>query len=165
MICELCGRAAERGYKVRIEGSTVNACEKCASLGEIVEEVSPKKRNAPTPIVQRHEAGGKREAVKVLDIEFDIVEDYAEKVRNAREKMGLKQADLAKMINEPESSIQRIEGGKFEPEIDVARKLEKNLGVRLVEKSAEPEDVKNTGEGLKELTLGDLIVLREKKKK
>lgn len=158
MICELCGKQSEKGFKVRLEGSQVNACRNCARHGEVVEEVKQK----PKPL--------KRQRTKTsgpgfdIGIQYDFVEDYGKKIKNAREKQGLKQDELAKRINEPASIIHRIESQRYEPSPEVMKKIQKRLGVRLLKHHSEDEDEKYEQAERKDLTLGDMIVVREKKK-
>jgi len=46
--------------------------------------------------------------------------------------MNLKIKDLAKEIKEKESIMARVESGKLKPTIDLARKLERFFGIKLV---------------------------------
>ena len=92
---------------------------------------------------------------------MEVVENYAELVRNARGAM--KQEVLAKKINEPESLVSRIETGKVTPSEDVARKLEKTLHITLL------QGLQNTivevpkSDDNKEITLGDIVKIKKRK--
>lgn len=46
--------------------------------------------------------------------------------------MGLTQEDLAKQLNERVTVIKKIESGEFNPPMDLARKIEKLLKVRII---------------------------------
>jgi len=127
MICELCGKNANEGFRVRLEGSVVSACEGCSKLGEVVSKVkveAPKpkpKPKASLPEANRPEAP--------TEVEYELVEDYGTKVKAAREKRNLSQEDLGKILNEPHSLVHRIELGKYEPSPDMARKFERKLAL------------------------------------
>ncbi len=70
---------------------------------------------------------------------------------------------LAKVIGVKESILRRIEDGQLIPDIELARKLEKALGISLLRES---EDVGTETQRpvSKSLTLGDVVTLREKSK-
>jgi len=157
MICELCGNPIERGARVRLEGSEVNACSKCAPLGEFVSHINGRRRERPDSTEAA--APPRRRKAPGLSPEFEVVEDYADRVRTAREKAGLRQDELAKKVREPASVIHRIESERMEPSMGMARKLEKTLRVTLLEKASEVSGEVDAGGG-GELTLGDRVVIR-----
>ncbi|MFH1788716.1 MAG: multiprotein bridging factor aMBF1 [Candidatus Altiarchaeota archaeon] len=157
MQCELCGRGSLEAYKVVIEGSKVTACPECAKLGKIVERVNAKKKK-PKP------APPKKEEKKVLMVESvkELSEDYAEKIRKARETAELRQDELARSINEPSSLIHRIESGKLAPSPSVAAKLERKLGVSLYEKRDDGDGGFKVKDVKGPVTLGDVVVVRKR---
>jgi len=92
----------------------------------------------------------------------EIVDDYAEKIREARERIGLTREVLAAMVGEKVSTIRRIESGKLAPTIQLARKLERVLKIKLVEAYEESEEYRySEGEEEFELTLGDIVEFKE----
>ena len=93
---------------------------------------------------------------------FEVVDDYSSRVRRARERLGYTQRDLARKAKIAESVIRRIELGELVPSIDLARKLEKVLGIKLLEPVVETEEElsKSKRENLY-LTLGDIAEFRE----
>ena len=93
-----------------------------------------------------------------------MVPDYDVKVKKAREEQGLTQEVLAKLVGEKLSVIKRIEMGKLKPSLDLARKLEKALKVRLVEEAKATEPVQQPRPRL-ELTLGDVAVIKDRGRK
>ena len=92
----------------------------------------------------------------------EIVEDYAERIKDAREKMGLTRELLATMVGEKVSTIRRIETGTLEPTVTLAKKLEKVLKIKLVEVYEEEEisSRKSYSEEF-EPTLGDLVEFKD----
>jgi len=159
MQCEICGRHIERGKKVRVEGSVVITCDECSKCGEIIGLVSSHEVEKPSPKVEE-----KKEVVFELEGE-ELVDNYPELIRKAREKRGMKQEELARLINEPASLIHRIEIGKMEPDPQMARKLQQRLNIRLLQKP-EVTDIQPVKTKIpEELTLGDLVVVRKKVKR
>lgn len=91
--------------------------------------------------------------------DLEVVENYAYLVRTAREKLGLTAAELAARIKEKESVVKRVESGRLRPTIELARKLERALGVKLLEKTSEGEEAARNDEIEIDVavTLGELI--------
>jgi len=157
MICEVCGKHVNEGFRVRLEGGFVLACSGCAALGEVVEVASTKKPIKTVPAAVTPEDFE-------VDAEYELVDGFGGKVKERREKLGLTQEELGKMLNETASIIHRIELGRFEPSVDFARMLERKLRVRLLapaDKEVAPQaKAGDTGE----LTLGDTVVVRKRGK-
>ena len=171
MICELCGRNFIGGKKVRIEGSVVVACDRCASLGEVVGPAGPvlapvkksasslQKAAASNPAVSKASAEGFK-----VEVEVDLVEDYGRKIKAAREKMNLKQEDLGRLMNETASFIHHLELGQIEPKPEIARKLQAKLGIKLLQTHFEEDGDTKPG-GARGLTLGDVVVVKNRERK
>ncbi|MEM3564990.1 MAG: multiprotein-bridging factor 1 family protein, partial [Candidatus Jordarchaeaceae archaeon] len=92
----------------------------------------------------------------------DLVEDYAYKIRRAREGKGLSHEELAKKINERVTIIKKIETGKMQPSLALVKKLEKELQINLTEKSDSKIMTTTSKDQSKELTLGDIIKIKKK---
>jgi putative transcription factor len=154
MICELCGKNTLEGFRVRVEGVIVSSCPECSKHGKVVSTVDKPERKAD-----------KRpsEVVESFEVEVGVAEDYAKIVRKAREKRGWTQEELGAGVNEPHSTIARIEHGRLEPSIDMAKKLERKLGVKLLVDAGVDDagPIKQAGE-VRDLTLGDMIVVRRR---
>ena len=85
-----------------------------------------------------------------------LVSDYGVVVRQAREKLGLDHATLARKISEKKSIVTSVESGNMHPNEKLTKKLEKFLKIRLT------ENVKNNPElklkkSSESLTMGDLL--------
>ncbi len=162
MLCEMCGSSGEL-FKANIEGSILIVCKSCASFGKIISKVSQEsnKENKKNKENSKESSYKKNKQAK-REKQLIIVEGYAEVIKNAREKLGLKQEELARAIAEKESLIQKLETGNIEPQLKLARKLEKHLKIKLVE---EYEEENIHLKAKKEtLTLGDLLLIKKKKK-
>jgi putative transcription factor len=160
MRCEVCGRKIHsEPVRANIEGAILTVCIECSKHGKVVvheeEELgrpSPTKSYVHIPVIM------KKPPVAQVQITTELVDDYATKIRVAREKLGLSHEDLGKKINEKASLLRHIETGKMAPNNQLAGKLEHVLKIKLMvpiadEKvSVAPKKVASEG-----LTLGDLI--------
>ncbi|PUA34411.1 MAG: TIGR00270 family protein [Candidatus Terraquivivens tikiterensis] len=68
---------------------------------------------------------------------IDYVEDFHVRIKNARERMGLSQEELAAQLNEKVGLIRKIEQGEVKPPIELARKIEKFLKIQIIEEVEE----------------------------
>ncbi|MBS3124709.1 TIGR00270 family protein [Candidatus Woesearchaeota archaeon] len=144
-VCELCGKEAPLISAI-VEGSQMDVCMPCGKFGKVVRK--------PTQAAHARKA-----SIPIKEIIETVTADYAAKVRQAREKSGMTQADFAKALNEKESVIQKLETGTFHPPISMARKLEKMLKITLVH-IEEEEKVESEKKASSPLTIGDLINLK-----
>ena len=71
---------------------------------------------------------------------------------------------MAERINERESTIIRVEKGERLPDDRLARKLEKELGIRLLVQEA-PEGKRFSSSKPDSVTFGDSVVIKGKGKK
>lgn len=76
----------------------------------------------------------KKKDYLLIGEDLDLIENYGEIIRKARMKMGISQEELAKQISEKLTIIKKIEQGTFKPSIELARKLEKFLKIKIIEK-------------------------------
>jgi len=101
--------------------------------------------------------GGNKEVI------FYLLNDFAEKIRSKREKLGLKQSEFAKKISEKESIIHKLETGEFKPSLELASKLEKVLNIKLIEEYEE-EHLSHTKTDSTIATIGDLVKIKRRNK-
>lgn len=148
----MCGRESEKVIDAIVEGTMLNVCEPCSKFGRVIAIKKPDiEKIEPQPRVKT-----------TIEIIESIIDDYSEKVKNAREKLNMKQIDLARQIAEKESTIHSIEIGKLKPTLKLARKLEQFLRINIIEK--ETEAAKKTLDFQdKNLTIGDLINVKKSK--
>ncbi len=145
----MCGEPSDKLTKVRISGAILNVCPKCAKFGDPIEEkklnkisenviikLPEKKINVVTYKKPFKKQAPVRKPVRRENVEdYDIVEDYAELIKNKREEMQMTQDDLAKKIFERKNVLSNIERGELLPDISTSRKLEKVLNIKLLEKN------------------------------
>ncbi len=148
MNCEMCGKETEL-MKAIIEGTELNVCSSCGSFGKIIgrAKVDVQRKTMPKPAQ--------------IEEELSIVPGFGRIVRQKREEMGLNQKEFSMRLSERESIIHKIENEEIEPAMALAAKLEKALGIKLIEK--EKTDSEPAPKTKKEdLTIGDLIKVKKR---
>lgn len=155
-LCEMCGSDSEL-YKTEIEGTELNLCQKCAKYGRVISPIKSEIREKKITKTQPAKIPpfSENEVIQV------IVEDYGNKIKSARESIGLSHKDFAKKINEKESLIHQIEIETIEPNIDLARKLERFLNIKLIEQHEESHQTANKAKS-DTLTIGDLVKIKQR---
>ena len=145
--CEICGKDTDLN-RYRIEGCEMSVCNNCSKFGEKLLGQSSATSSFQKKTLQQ-EKGNESEQF--------IGKSAGNKIKNAREKKGLTQEQLAKAIAEKASVIQRIESGHMSPAISTAEKLERFLGIKIVEESEETEIKKQAPDKEKGFTIADLL--------
>ncbi len=143
MNCDLCGKIDERLNRAIIEGVELSVCTACSKFGKVLGQLK-------TFIKQTKREISKEERTELL------VENYAEIIKKKRESMGLTQKEFANKLNEKETTIHKIETGVLSPSLPLARKLEKLLGIKLIEEYEEKHMVSNK-KRTEGFTLGDFL--------
>lgn len=153
--CDICGRG-EPAAVVMIEGARLAACRRCATHGKTIHALANINDSFSLPEAPVHRP-------KFAETE-EIVDGFGAKIKNKREQMGLPLAVIAERINEKESYIDHIEREKLTPTILVARKIEKELGIKIVEKvHAETAQTMQKAASSKEATLAEFLEQPKKK--
>jgi putative transcription factor len=162
--CDICGREITgQAFKVKVEGAKLLVCGRCQRLGTpYTEEPAVRPPAGARPYSPRMAPRKAPELPKGM-AEFEIVEDYADRVRQHRMKSGLSQEELAKRVKEKLSVIQKIETGKMSPDTKLCRELEHELKIQLLVPRKEVSDVPKTAPP-SEVTLGDIIRIKGKAK-
>ncbi len=162
MICELCGKDAPRTRTVSVEGSLLSVCGDCARFGSEVAAPVRVRRPGNPVVAQRLERRERRMTERDIysaPAPLELVDDFGERIRAAREARGWKQADLGMKISEKVSVIAKLEVRAMVPPDAMIPKLERALGITLREK-VEPVAVKKHT-GAAPVTLGDLVRMDE----
>ena len=144
MQCEICGKDTIL-VKVIIESIELNVCSNCAKFGSVIK--------IPPKFVSNF---GSKPKINIIDQpEEEIVNNYGSLRKNAREKLGLRQEELALKLNEKHTLIHKWECNELKPTIEAEKKLEKFFGIKLISiyKKVDMGKQKNS----QELTIGDII--------
>jgi len=152
MNCELCGKETEELFLASVEGTEINVCTNCTGFGKVIKKIrtgTPIQKKAIKPIVLEH-----AEPALVL------AADFGRLIKSKREQLGLSQKDFALKINEKMSLIHNIESGHFEPGIELARKIEHFLKIKIIEEYKEEKENKKESRS-NEFTIGDIIKIKK----
>lgn len=156
MNCEICGKSLKSLSRIKLEGAVMQVCEKCSGLGQKIETPKSVDRILGNKVVfvpKRREFEISKESV---------VENYAALVKAARERRGLTQEQLARNILEKDFIIHRIEQARMQPTIEIARKLQRALGIQLITMAAEEKADAYTVDGQSGATIADFIKVKKK---
>ncbi|MFH1641810.1 MAG: multiprotein bridging factor aMBF1 [Nanoarchaeota archaeon] len=154
MICDMCGSEGQM-YQTEIEETVLTVCNNCSKYGKVINQIRE------SVIQQKHKTFDIPKQTPKKELMFIVVSDASQKVKLKRESLSIKQEDFAKTINEKVSVIHHIETGKLTPSIALARKLEKALGIILVEQHEETPG-SYASPKTDEFTIGDFIKIKKK---
>ncbi len=171
MICEMCGNNVPATRACMVEGTMLNLCPNCSKFGD---SYKPSNRSDERSgysggtnnavIKERLERREKR--MQTRDIYsanggVELITDYGEVVRKAREKKGLTAEEFAKSINEKKGTIVKIESQTLVPDDKLISKLEKALSIKLKEAMTDGGTV-GGGQKSQGMTLGNFIKVEKK---
>lgn len=175
--CEMCGAETPSPKTVKIEGAELSVCADCADFGT---EVSTGTESSTSTKYSTSSESGQSGAAEssatsgsgggsssrrrdMFDEMEEVVTDYDERIRTAREAAELSQAELADQLNEKASQIRKLERGETLPSDRMRRKLERALDIDLIEGSPGEEDEADWsgGGGSGGITLGDVVERKE----
>lgn len=180
MDCEVCGSSIHgRSITLRIDGAELIACPRCAiratktvdrSTTPVLSASLARKPAQPQPQPQPSRTRAqpafqpRRRSVRpaVRSEDFELVENYGQAIRKAREAQHLSQEDLCRKIAEKVSVLQNVEGGRLVPDDTVARKLEHALKIRLLQPLSKTPPSEDKFSHPLELTLGDVAVMMKR---
>jgi len=168
-ICEICGAEIRgKGHMVKIEGAELLVCYKC------YQKYGRKKPGTWSPMPTGREPRrtyAPRSRPKAIPrtqrplYTEDIVEDYADRVREAIQRSGLSYEELSHKVGLSTNLIRRVAHGEYIPTISEAKKLERYFKIKLIERVEKIVKEKATIPKDYEPTLGDVANIKIKKRK
>ena len=136
----MCGSESDKLVLAVIEGVELNVCTECLKLG--------RKKEIPKAKHQYRK--------KTPDFEERVVVHAGKLIKEEREKRGMRQIDLAKMLQIKDSFLHHIETGDMSLSLSLAKQIESTLNINLVKKfrhvASEQESNSTSG-----LTFADLL--------
>ena len=173
--CEMCGSEVSDPNRVKIEGAELDVCDECTDFGTEIRTESSSSASTKYSTSSSGSTGGASSSTSsnstsssssgggggggqdMFDDIDEVAQDYDDRIRTAREAMGISQEDLAKELNEKASLIRKLEHGSILPSDDVQKKLERKLDIDLTTGGAADSgdwESESSGEGY---TLGDVV--------
>lgn len=136
MQCDICGKET-RVFLADLEGAEIHVCSNCNPTGEgkkrivyATPEATPQSKFSRLPIPTFRER--KEEPFDLTN--YEIVSNYAELIRQEREKRKLTIEDFAKQIYQQASYVQKVERGELKPNNNLLLKLFGKFGLVLVQR-------------------------------
>lgn len=163
--CELCGASTTHTRRALVERTVLHVCPSCERFGQLLDvpvqaRPSVPAGNVPLALEKRKRTHASQDLFSSKEMTVDLVEDFAQRIKGARERRGWTRQDLGGRIGEREVVVARMENGTLHPPDDVARRIERELGIKLFEPVQSVATPKSSASGR---TLGD--VLRDAMKK
>jgi putative transcription factor len=165
----MCGTESSSLTTTKVEGAELELCDECSDFGTEVrtESSSSSSTKYSTSSSSSSDSGtssasgstssgGGSRRRDMFDDMDELVADYDERIRTAREQRGLSQEELAKKLNEKASLIRKLERGDMLPSDEVQTKLERELDISL-SAGAGDEDADWSGGSSTTTTLGDVV--------
>lgn len=161
MPCELCGRECKGGKEAIIDGAKMFVCPDCIKHAEGLIQQEPAKISSPTypqRFIAKKTKKIERDIYKDKGMEKDLVANWNHLIEESRKKKGLTREELGFRIGERTVTIAKMENGDLRPSDQTIAKLEKELGIQLM------EEIKSVSTGSESqtraqsgFTLGDFI--------
>ena len=154
MECELCGRVCDCRPAI-IDGVKMMLCPGCMRHGQGIKVSKEPSATAQRPILDRIKKPKEKDVYK--DMNKELVSDWSDRIKKARQKKGLSREELGFKIGERTVTIAKIENGDLRPSDKMVEKLEKELGISLIEEVTSVSSVSTGSHSGGGLTLGDFI--------
>ena len=166
--CPICGGIIwGKGQRVLLEGAKITVCDNCAQHGTKIYKPTRNVQIKKTAQMKTQIAP-KRQIFKPKRIEeLEIVLDYAKRIKNVRNNLRLNQDQFSQKLNEKPSLLRRIEAGKVEPTVKLAKKIQEVYNIKLLKKIDETEFSVQETKFMKKSTgssLGDIAFIKKKGK-
>ena len=172
--CEMCGTETGSPEKDKNEGAELEVCDDCADFGTEVktEETASTSTKYSTSSSGSASSSGSTSSSSggtsgggggggsrrdMFDEMDEVVQDYDERIRTAREADDLTQEELANQLNEKASLIRKLERGEVLPSDSMQRKLERALGIDLSMGGSGEDSEWSGGSATGGTTLGDVV--------
>lgn len=159
MPCELCGRECKGGREAIIDGAKMFVCPDCIKYAEDKLQDEIVKTSHPSHIkriIVKKPQKLERDIFKEKSMEKELISNWNHLIEQARKKKNFTREELGFKIGERTVTIAKLENGDLRPSDQIITKLEKELGISLMEeiKSIPTGTQKRTQSGY---TIGDFV--------
>jgi putative transcription factor len=161
----MCGKEVPALRRATVEGTVMSVCGGCVKFGVEIAGASQEVTGRSRVVESLEKRAARARTRDIYDeMQEELVENYGEVVRQARLRKGFATTeDLGKKLLEKKATLDKIEAGTLHPPDALVKKLERELGVKLMEKPEAPAGVGGPKADNRSLTLGDLIKKAAKK--
>ncbi|HET6398490.1 MAG TPA: multiprotein bridging factor aMBF1 [Candidatus Thermoplasmatota archaeon] len=156
----MCGKkVGTRRYNV--DGTMMNLGLECARFGVPMDAPAPQgSKAAIAQNLEKRQSRMQSRDVFSAQGELVLVEDFGTRIHKARDAKGWTHDQLGDKVRARVPELRQIEAGKMRPSDDLVKRLEKELGITLMERAqADPGllagSAKKPGGG--SLTIGDIL--------
>jgi len=165
--CPICGgKIWGKGQKVLIEGAKITVCQSCAHLGKKI-ITKTKKSDIEKLAIKKPRSNKSKQSFKSsrnLEPSIEIISDYSKRIRNVRTQKNLTQEQFAQKLNEKPSLIRRIESGKLEPNLKLAKKIEEVYNIKILKETDEVKvNIKKFMKKSSTASMEDIAFIKKKK--
>ena len=148
-MCELCGKENTGVFNILVSGAQISACATCSTKRGF--SIPSRETGRTTPSIKSPIS----RARKTRPI-FEAANDFHIRRRKAREAGEMSVEELGRKMNLRVQDLQKYEGGSVPPD-SVAKKLEKALGIMILEE-VEINDVSPVVKrSSKSVTIADML--------
>ena len=158
MPCELCGREGKGCREAIIDGAKMYVCQDCLKFAEGGVPQEPK-RDTLTPTKRFLTPKPKPKEKDIYadkGMEKELVANWNQLIEKARKKKGMTREQLGFRIGERTVTIAKLENGALRPSDQIIVKLQKELGIVLLEEVKTVPATQKT-QSSTTFTLGDFI--------
>lgn len=172
----MCGTETTSPTSVKIEGAELDVCDNCTEFGTKIQQTkstststkystgstsSGSSQSGTTGQSSQPSSSPSGSRRDMFDEMEEVVDDYDDRIRHARESENLTQDELANQLNEKASLIRKLERGDVLPSDRMQRKLERALNISLSAGGDVDDSDWSSGASPGTTTLGDVVKRKE----
>lgn len=148
-VCELCGKENTGVFNILVSGAQISACATCSTKRGF--SIPSRETDRTRPSIKSPISRARKNRPT-----FEASSDFHIRIRKAREAGGMSIEELGRKMNLRVQDLQKYEGGSVPPD-SVAKKLEKALGIMILEE-VEINDVSPVVKrSSKSVTIADML--------
>lgn len=160
MICEMCGKDVPVTKPVFVERTRLNLCPACARFGDEQREAKGCAPKGPSAQAIESRLQSRERRMQTRDVYAGrdtqhIRDDYGDAIRSARQRKGHSPEEFAASIGIKKGVLAKIEANDLVPEDKLVARIEKALGISLMETVVYSGASKTASSG--KMTLEDFI--------
>ena len=148
-VCELCGKENTGVFNILVSGAQISACATCSSKRgfSIPSKEQNRSRTSGNTTISRPR--NKRPT-------FEAATNFHIRIRKGREASGLSIEELGRKMNLRVQDLQKYESGSVPPDA-IAKKLEKELGIMILEEIKANDVSPVVKRSNKSVTIADML--------